>query len=244
MEFFVKPGTDEEWHEYWLDQRVRWYLDLGLRRERLRVREHGPEELSHYAKRTFDIEYDFPDMGWAELEGVANRTDYDLRAHGQHSGADLSYFDPDTEERYVPYVIEPAVGVERPLLAFLIDAYREEEAPTAQGKLEKRTVLRIDRRLAPTKVAVLPLSKHADLVPVAEKIAADLRGRFVTDMDVTGSIGRRYRRQDEVGTPLCVTVDFDSLNDGQATVRDRDTMEQQRLPLEGLARHIEARLFP
>jgi glycyl-tRNA synthetase len=242
MEFFVKPGTDEEWHEYWLDQRMRWYLDLGLRREKLRVREHGPEELSHYAKRTFDIEYDFPEMGWSEIEGVANRTDYDLRAHARHSGEDLSYFDAETGERYVPYVIEPAVGVERPLLAFLIDAYREEEAPTAQGKLEKRAVLRIDRRLAPTKVAVLPLSKHAQLVPVAEKVAADLRTRFVTDMDVTGSIGRRYRRQDEVGTPLCVTVDFESLSDGQATVRDRDTMEQQRVPLEGLAENIAARL--
>jgi glycyl-tRNA synthetase len=244
MEFFVKPGTDEEWHEYWLDQRMRWYLDLGLRRDKLRLREHDADELSHYAKRTFDIEYDFPQMGWSELEGVANRTDYDLRAHARHSGEDLSYFDPDTEERYIPYVIEPAVGVERPLLAFLIDGYREEDAPTAQGSLEKRTVLRIDKRLAPFKVAVLPLSKHADLVPVAEKVATDLRARFVTDFDVTGAIGRRYRRQDEIGTPLCVTVDFDSLSDGEATVRDRDTMEQVRVPMESLGERIAARLVP
>jgi glycyl-tRNA synthetase len=242
MEFFVKPGTDEEWHDYWLDQRMSWYLDLGLRKENLRLREHELEELSHYAKRTFDIEYDFPQMGWSELEGIANRTDYDLKAHARHSGEDLSYFDSDTGERYVPYVIEPAVGVERPLLAFLVDGYTEEQAPTAQGKMEKRTVLRIDKRLAAVKVAVLPLSKHADLVPVAEKLASDVRGRIVCDLDVTGSIGRRYRRQDEVGTPYCVTVDFDTLSDDQVTVRDRDSMDQQRVPIEGVVRYLQERL--
>ena len=238
LEFFVKPGTDEEWHEYWVEERMRWYLDLGMRRESLRLREHGADELSHYAKRTFDVEYDFPGMGWSEIEGIANRTDFDLRAHAEHSGQDLSYFDPDTEERYVPYVIEPSVGVERPLFAFLIDSYREEEAPTASGKMEKRTVVKLDKRLAPYKVAVLPLSKHADLSPVAEKLAGDLRRRFVTDFDVTGSIGRRYRRHDEVGTPYCVTVDFDTLTDNQVTVRDRDSMEQERLPMEGLVDYL------
>jgi glycyl-tRNA synthetase len=243
MEFFVKPGTDEQWHEYWLNERMRWYLDLGMRQEKLRLREHEADELSHYAKRTFDIEYDFPEMGWSELEGIANRTDYDLKAHSKHSGQDLSYFDSDTEERYVPYVIEPAVGVERPLLAFLIDAFREEQAPTAGGKLEKRTVLRLDKRLAPVKVAVLPLSKHADLVPVAEKVAADVRARLVTDLDVTGSIGRRYRRQDEVGTPYCVTIDFETLVDGQVTVRDRDSMQQERVAIEGLVDYLSVR-FP
>ena len=242
MEFFVKPGTDEQWHEHWLDQRMSWYLDLGIRKDRLRLREHLAEELSHYARRTFDIEYDFPQMGWSELEGIANRGDFDLKAHAERSGADLSYFDADTQERYFPYVIEPAVGVERPLLAFLIDAYREEEAPTAQGKVEKRTVLRIDKRLAPVKVAVLPLSKHADLLPVAEKLAADVRSRIVSDFDVTGSIGKRYRRQDEVGTPLCVTVDFETLEDEAVTVRDRDTMDQQRIPMAGLLQHLEERL--
>jgi glycyl-tRNA synthetase len=241
MEFFCKPGTDEQWHDYWLNERVRWYVDLGIRQEELRLREHDLDELSHYAKRTFDIEYNFPQMGWSELEGIANRTDYDLKAHAEHSGQDLSYYDADTGERYVPYVIEPAVGVERPLFAFLIDAYSEEDAPTAAGKLEKRIVLRLDKRLAPTKVAVLPLSKHADLVPVAEKVAAEIRPRLVTDLDVTGSIGRRYRRQDEVGTPYCVTVDFDTLTDNQVTVRDRDSMEQERIPIEGLVEYLSVR---
>ena len=244
MEFFVKPGTDEEWHEHWLNERRNWYLDLGMSEEKLRVREHDRDELSHYAKRTYDIEYDFPDMGWSELEGIANRTDFDLKAHMEYSGQDLSYFDPDSDERYVPYVIEPAVGVERPTLAFLIDAYREEEAPTASGKMEKRTVLRIDKRLAPHKVAVLPLSKHADLAPIAEKLAAAVRHSFVTDFDVTGSIGRRYRRQDEVGTPFCVTVDFDTLTDNQVTVRDRDSMEQERIPMDAVTEYLRKRYEP
>jgi glycyl-tRNA synthetase len=242
MEFFVKPGTDEGWHEYWLDERMRWYTDLGMRAENLRLREHDAEELSHYAKRTFDIEYDFPEMGWSELEGIANRTDFDLKAHAEASGEDLSYFDPDTKERYVPYVIEPAVGVERPLMAFLIDAYSEEEAPTAEGRMEKRTLLRLDARLAPYKVAVLPLSKHSDLSPVAEKLAEDVRPHFVTDFDVTGSIGKRYRRHDEIGTPYCVTVDFDSLNDSQVTVRERDSMEQERIPMTGLVEYLRKKL--
>jgi glycyl-tRNA synthetase len=242
MEFFVKPGTDEEWLEYWLQERMRWCLDLGLRESNLRLREHGAEELSHYAKRTFDIEYDFPGLGWAELEGVANRSDFDLKTHAQHSGEDLSYFDPETQERYLPYVIEPAVSVERLALAFLIDAYSEEEAPTATGKLEKRTVLRLDKRLAPTKIAVLPLSKNADLAPTAEKLASDVRSHFVTELDVAGSIGRRYRRQDEVGTPFCVTVDFDTLTDDQVTVRERDSMQQDRIPMQGVVAYLRDRL--
>jgi glycyl-tRNA synthetase len=243
MEFFVKPGTDEKWHQYWLDERMNWYLDLGISKDNLRLRKHDVDELSHYAKDTFDIEYDFPQMGWSELEGIANRTDFDLKAHSAHSGEDLSYYDPDTDERFVPYVIEPAVGVERPTFAFLIDAYREEEAPTASGKLEKRTVLRIDKRLAPYKVAVLPLSKNADLAPSAEKLAAEVRRHFVCDFDVTGSIGKRYRRQDEVGTPYCVTFDFDSLEDNQVTVRDRDSMEQERIPVDALVEFLRKRLL-
>jgi glycyl-tRNA synthetase len=241
MEFFVKPGTDEEWHDYWLEERMEWFFALGMQRENLRLREHEADELSHYAKRTFDIEYDFPGMGWSELEGIANRTDFDLKAHAAHSGEDLSYFDQETEERFVPYVIEPALGVERCALAFLIDAYREEEAPAASGKLEKRTVLRLEKRLAPYKVAVLPLSKHADLTPVAERVAAEVRARFATDFDVAGSIGRRYRRQDEVGTPYCVTIDFDTLTDSQVTIRDRDTMEQERIPIQGLVEYLGKR---
>jgi glycyl-tRNA synthetase len=241
MEFFVKPGTDEQWLDYWLQERIRWCLDLGLTESNLRVREHEPDELSHYAKRTFDIEYDFPGLGWAELEGVANRSDFDLRTHSEHSGEDLSYFEPETDERFIPYVIEPAVSVERLTLAFLIDAYAEEEAPTASGKLEKRTLLRLDKRLSPTKVAVLPLSKHADLAPMAEKLAADVRSGFVTELDSAGSIGRRYRRQDEVGTPFCVTIDFDTLTDDQVTVRERDSMQQERIPIEGLSRYLRER---
>jgi len=243
MEFFVKPGTDEEWHQYWLDERMNWYLDLGINKDSLRLRKHDEDELSHYAKDTYDIEYDFPQMGWSELEGIANRTDFDLKAHSAHSGEDLSYYDSDTDERFVPYVIEPAVGVERPTFAFLIDAYREEEAPTASGKLEKRTVLRIDKRLAPYKVAVLPLSKNAVLAPPAEKLAAEVRRHFVCDFDVTGSIGKRYRRQDEVGTPYCVTFDFDSLEDNQVTVRDRDSMEQERIPVDALVEFLRKRLL-
>ena len=241
MEFFVKPGTDDEWLDYWTKERMRWYSDLGIEETKLRLRQHDPDELSHYAKNTYDVEYEFPGMGWSELEGIANRTDYDLKAHAQHSGQDLSYFDPETEERYVPYVIEPAAGVERPTLAFLIDAYAEEEAMSAQGKMEKRTVLKLDKRLAPIKVAVLPLSKHADLVPVADKVAAEVRPHFATDIDITQAIGRRYRRQDEIGTPYCVTVDFDTLNDEQVTVRDRDSMEQERIPINGLVEYLRKR---
>ncbi|HYY44115.1 MAG TPA: glycine--tRNA ligase [Actinomycetota bacterium] len=242
MEFFVKPGTDDEWHDYWLTERMNWYVDLGMTEENLRLREHESDELAHYAKRTFDIEYNFPGLGWSEIEGIANRTDYDLKAHSEHSGEDLSYFDPDTEERYVPFVIEPAAGVERPMMAFLVDAFHEEEAPTATGKMEKRSVLKLDHRLAPYKVAVLPLSKHADLVPVAEKVAAEVRPHFVTDYDVTGSIGKRYRRQDEVGTPFCVTIDFDTLEDQQITVRDRDSMAQERLPISALVDYLSKRI--
>jgi glycyl-tRNA synthetase len=242
MEFFVKPGTDEEWHDYWLKARMDWYLDLGMTEEKLKLREHESDELSHYAKRTLDIEYDFPGMGWSELEGIANRTDFDLKAHAEHSGEDLSYFDSETEERFVPYVIEPALGVERCALAFLIDAYQEEEAPTASGKMEKRTVLKLDPRLAPYKVAVLPLSKHADLVPVAEKVTQTVRANFVTDFDITGSIGKRYRREDEVGTPFCVTIDFDTLDDDQVTVRSRDTMEQERIGIDHLVDYLAKRL--
>ncbi len=242
MEFFVEPGTDEQWHEYWLKARMDWFHDLGMSDEKLRLREHEKDELSHYAKSTYDIEYDFPGMGWSELEGIANRTDFDLKAHAEHSGQEITYFDQEKNEHYVPYVIEPALGVERCTLAFIIDAWREEEAPTASGKIEKRSLLALDHRLAPTKVAVLPLSKHADLTPVAENLAAEIRKSYVTDFDVAGSIGKRYRRQDEVGTPFCVTVDFDSLEDQQVTVRERDTMNQDRIPLAGVLDYLGKRM--
>ena len=233
MEFFVKPGTDEEWHEYWLQNRWDWYIDLGLNPDNLRFFEHPKEKLSHYSKRTVDIEYRFLFAGseWAELEGIANRTDYDLTTHANSSGTDLSYFDQELDERWTPYVIEPAAGLTRAVLAFLLDSYDEDEAPNSKGGVDKRTVLRLDRRLAPVKVAVLPLSRNADLSPKAKDLAAMLRKTWNVDFDDAGAIGRRYRRQDEIGTPFCVTVDFDSLEDQAVTVRDRDSMTQERIGL-------------
>ena len=234
MEFFVKPGTDEEWHEYWLQNRWDWYIDLGLNPDNLRFLEHPKEKLSHYSKRTVDIEYRFLFAGseWAELEGIANRTDYDLTTHANSSGTDLSYFDQEVDERWTPYVIEPAAGLTRAVLAFLLDSYDEDEAPNSKGGVDKRTVLRLDRRLAPVKVAVLPLSRNADLSPKAKDLAAMLRMTWNVDFDDAGAIGRRYRRQDEIGTPFCVTVDFDSLEDQAVTVRDRDSMTQERIGLD------------
>jgi glycyl-tRNA synthetase len=225
MEYFVKPGTDEEAHQYWIDERFDWYLRLGIRREKLRLR----------------VEYEFP-WGWAELEGIANRGDYDLSQHAKFSGQDLSYFDQESQERYVPYVIEPAAGADRCLLAFLVDAYREEEVTTASGKVERRTVLALHKDLAPYKAAVLPLSRHENLVPLAKEVASLLRPRFMIDYDDAGSIGRRYRRQDEIGTPYAVTVDFESLEDNAVTVRDRDTMAQDRIPIAELVAYLNERL--
>jgi len=244
MEFFVKPGEDETWHDYWLEARWNWYTDLGINPENLRKFEHPKEKLSHYSKRTVDIEYRFRFAGseWAELEGVANRTDFDLTTHGKHSGTDLSYFDQESGERWVPYVIEPAAGLTRCVLAFLLDAYDEDKAPNSKGGEDVRTVLRLDPRLAPVKVAVLPLSRNADLSPKAKDLAAHLRKRYNVEFDDSGAIGRRYRRQDEIGTPYCVTVDFDTLEDQAVTVRDRDTMEQQRISLDQLDSWLADRL--
>lgn len=245
MEFFVEPGTDEEWHQYWIDTRLQWYIDLGIDPENLRLYEHPAEKLSHYSKRTVDIEYKFGFAGsqFGELEGVANRTDFDLSTHSQHSGVDLSYFDQSKEERWVPYVIEPAAGLTRSLMAFLVDAYYEDEAPNTKGGVDKRTVLRLDRRLAPIKVAVLPLSRNEQLSPVARELADRLRQNWNVDFDDAGAIGRRYRRQDEIGTPFCVTVDFDTLDDQAVTVRERDTMQQQRIPLAALESYLATELL-
>ena len=244
MEFFVVPGTDEEWHEYWLKTRWDWYLDLGLSPDNLRLYEHAKEKLSHYSKRTVDIEYRFNFGGseFAELEGIANRTDYDLKTHSEHSGVDLSFFDQEANERWFPYVIEPAAGLTRALLAFMLEAYDEDEAPNAKGGVDTRTVMRFDKRLAPVKVAVLPLSRNADLSPKARDLAAELRKNWNVDFDDAGAIGRRYRRQDEIGTPYCVTVDFDTLDDQAVTVRDRDTMEQERIGLDSIVGWLAARL--
>ena len=245
MEFFVKPGEDEEWHQYWIDDRYNWYVDLGIKEENLRLYEHPKEKLSHYSKRTVDVEYAFGFKGskWGELEGVANRTDYDLSVHAKGSGEDLSYYDQANDERWIPYVIEPAAGLGRSMMAFLVDAYDEEEAPNAKGGTDKRVVLRLDRRLAPIKVAVLPLSKKEELSEPARKLADKLRAHWNVDFDVSGAIGRRYRRQDEVGTPFCVTFDFDSLEDNAVTVRERDTMEQERVKLDDLEAYLAARLI-
>ncbi|NDB18862.1 MAG: glycine--tRNA ligase, partial [Actinobacteria bacterium] len=212
MEFFVEPGTDEQWHEYWLKTRWDWYVDLGLNPENMRFYEHPKEKLSHYSKRTVDIEYRFNFGGseFAELEGIANRTDYDLSTHSKESGVDLSYFDQDKNERWVPYVIEPAAGLTRAMFAFLLDAYHEDTAPNTKGGEDTRVVMRFDRRLAPVKAAVLPLSRNTDLSPKARDLAAALRKHWVVDFDDAGAIGRRYRRQDEIGTPFCITVDFDT----------------------------------
>jgi glycyl-tRNA synthetase len=244
MEFFVEPGTDEEWHEYWLAERTRWYTDLGIRPDNLRHYEHPAEKLSHYSKRTVDIEYRFGVGGseWGELEGVANRTDFDLTIHAKHSGADLSYFDQDKGERWVPYVVEPAAGVARSMMAFLLDAYTEDEAPNAKGQLERRTVLRLDKRLTPVKVAVLPLSRNAELSPKARDLATALRRGWNVDFDDAGAIGRRYRRQDEIGTPYCVTIDFETLTDNAVTIRDRDSMGQERVGLDQVEGYLAQRL--
>ena len=244
MEFFVRPGSDEEWHDYWIEARLAWYTELGIKKENLRLYEHPKEKLSHYSKRTVDIEYRFDFVGteWGELEGIANRTDFDLSTHQERSKVDMTYLDQESGERFIPYVIEPAAGVDRGMLTFLMDAYAEDEAPDAKGKLEKRTVLRLDPRLAPVKVAVLPLSRNADLSPKARDVAALLRKRWNTEFDDASAIGRRYRRQDEIGTPFCVTVDFDSLEDQAVTVRDRDTMTQDRVGIDALADYLAGRL--
>ncbi|MGH3911501.1 MAG: glycine--tRNA ligase [Pseudonocardiaceae bacterium] len=245
MEFFVEPGTDEEWHQYWIDTRADWYVDLGIDRDNLRLYEHPKEKLSHYSKRTVDVEYRFgfsSGQQWGELEGIANRTDFDLTTHSNHSGVDLSYYDQATDSRYRPYVIEPAAGVARSMMTFLLEAYAEDEAPNAKGGVDRRSVLRLDRRLAPVKAAVLPLSRNADLTPKARDLAATLRKSWNVDFDDAGAIGRRYRRQDEVGTPFCVTVDFDTLTDHAVTVRERDSMAQERVAIDQVESYLAARL--
>jgi glycyl-tRNA synthetase len=236
LEYFVKPGTDQKWLDYWVEERFDWYVKLGMRKENLRPRQHAQDELAHYARDCYDIEYLFP-MGWSELEGIANRGDFDLTQHAKGSGKELGYYDAETDERYVPYVIEPAAGVDRSVLAFLIDAYDEEEI---EG--QKRALLRLHPSLAPIKVAVLPLSRNEKLTPLAREVFDRLCPNFVTDYDDSQSIGRRYRRQDEIGTPFGVTIDFESLEDKQVTIRDRDSLAQIRVPIEELDKILAAKL--
>jgi glycyl-tRNA synthetase len=236
MEFFVPPADGPKWYEYWCAERLDWYIRLGIPADMLRIRAHGDDELSHYSTGTSDVEFLFP-WGWDELEGIAQRTDFDLKAHSERSGERLDYFDQQNNERYVPYVIEPAAGATRTMAAFLLAAYDEEIVND-----ETRTVLRLHPRLAPYQLAVLPLSKKDTLTPLAHEVRKLLSDRYMVDYDETQAIGRRYRRQDEIGTPLCVTVDFDSLDDNAVTIRDRDTMEQIRVPVEDLMRIVTERL--
>lgn len=251
MQWFVRPGegkvndkTPDEWFEYWKNERMNWYLKLGLRKERLRFREQEKDELAHYAKKAMDIEYQFP-FGWKEIEGIHNRGDWDLKRHSEFSGKDLSVLDQDSKEKYIPWVIETSAGADRTALAFLLDAYEEitgGRTTTTAAVKEVETVLRFSKILAPIKIAVLPLSKKDGLSSVAEKIVNDLRQHWTVDYDETASIGRRYRRQDEIGTLFAVTVDFDSLQDKKVTVRDRDTMKQDRIAISDLKEYFRRRL--
>lgn len=229
IEFFVKPGEDMKWFEYWKQERFNWYINYGIKKDNLRFKEHEKDNLAHYAKACVDVEYRFP-FGWSELEGVANRTDYDLRVHSEKSGKDLQYFDEESNEKYLPYVIEPSAGVDRSALAFLADSYEEEE---------KRVVLKLDPRLAPYKVAVFPLSKKDGLADISRDIEKTLKNNFNVFFDEKGSIGRRYRRQDEIGTPIGITIDYQTKEDDTVTLRDRDTMEQIRVPIQGLVETIQ-----
>jgi glycyl-tRNA synthetase len=238
MEYFCRPGTDMEWYRYWVNERLRWYVEeLGIDRSRLRLREHTKEELSHYSSATTDIEYLFP-WGWGELEGVANRTDFDLKAHAEYSGRPLVYFDEETNEHLVPYVIEPAAGLTRTLAVVMLESYVEE--PDEKG--DPRVVLKFKPNVAPIKAAVLPLSKNEKLRPLARRVYDLVRPKWMTQYDETQSIGRRYRRQDEIGTPFCVTIDFDSLEDDAVTIRERDTQSQVRVPIAGLEEALRERL--
>ena len=236
IEYFVKPGTDEEWCNYWLEERRNWYVNLGIKKENLRLREHGKEELAHYARACYDIDYQFP-MGWAELEGIANRGDFDLVQHTKSSGKSLEYFDEETKEHFLPYIIEPSAGVDRSVLAFLCDAYDED---IAEGEL--RVVLHLHPDLAPVKAAVLPLSRREQLAGLAKELYADLRQCWTVQYDDAQSIGRRYRRQDEIGTPFGITVDFQSLEDRQVTIRERDSLNQIRIPISELRATLAAKL--
>jgi len=237
IEYFVKPGTDETWYDYWVKERFDWYIKLGIKKENLRLRKHAKDELAHYAKSCHDIEYKFP-WGWSELEGIANRTDFDLKRHAEQSGKELGWFDEETKKNIIPYIIEPSGGVDRSVLAFLVDSYREEKV-----RKDKRVVLGLNKDLAPIKAAILPLLRNRpEIVELAKNIFKDIRGKFKVAYDDTASIGRLYRRQDEIGTLMCITVDVESLTDKKVTVRDRDTMEQERISVDRLKEYIGKKL--
>jgi glycyl-tRNA synthetase len=241
MQFFVKPGTDEKWFEYWRNQRLQWFLNLGMAKEKLRFQRHEGKHLAHYAKDAYDIEFEFP-FGFGEIEGIHNRTDYDLSRHQKYSGKNLTYFDEESKERYTPFIIETSAGASRSLMAFLVNAYAEEEAPTADGKMEVRTVLRLDSRLAPIKAAFFPLVNRDGMPEIARKIEQDIRPSFRVFYDDSGAVGRRYRRQDEAGTPFCFTIDSQTLQDQTVTVRDRDSMKQERISADKVLSYLQQEL--
>ena len=241
MQFFVKPGTDVEWFNRWREERMQWFINLGMTKEKLQWHQHEPDKLAHYAKDAYDIEYQFP-FGWGEIEGIHNRTDFDLSRHQEYSGKAMQYFDEQTKEKFIPYIIETSAGASRSFMAFLVDAYREEEAPTADGKMEVRTVMRFHPKLAPTKAAVFPLVNRDGMPEIAKKIEASLRPHVRVFYDDSGAVGRRYRRQDEVGTPFCITVDSQTLQDQTVTIRDRDSMQQERIGIDGILKYLQDRL--
>lgn len=242
MQYFIKPGEDEKWFEYWKEQRINWYFENGMKKEKLNFVPHPPDKLAHYAKAAIDIEYNFP-FGWGELEGIHNRGNYDLTQHTNFSGKKMEYFDEQTKERFIPYVIETSAGASRSFMAFLTDAYEEDEAPTADGKSEKRTVLRLHPKLAPLKCAVFPLVNKDGLQEISHNIVNDLQKSFKVFYDESGAVGRRYRRQDECGTPFCVTIDYDTLKDNTVTVRDRDTMKQERIGIDRIKKYVIGRVI-
>jgi glycyl-tRNA synthetase len=241
MQFFVKPGTDEEWFSYWKGQRLAWYQSLGMTENKLQFHRHEPDKLAHYAKDAYDIEYAFP-FGWGEIEGIHNRTDFDLSRHEEFSGKTMKYFDEQTKEKYTPFIIETSAGASRSFMAFLVDAYREEEAPTAEGKAEMRTVLGLHPKLAPTKAAVFPLVNRDGMPDIARNIEGSIRKHFRVFYDDSGAVGRRYRRQDEAGTPFCITVDSQTIEDQTVTVRDRDTMVQERIASSQLLAYLDGKI--
>ncbi len=240
MQFFVPPGSDEKWFNYWKEQRLEWFLSLGMKKEKLHFHRHDAGELAHYARDAYDIEYEFP-FGWGEIEGIHNRSDFDLSRHEQYSGKSMKFFDEQTKERYTPFIIETSAGASRSFMAFLVDAYREEEAPTADGKTETRVVLGLHPRLAPVKAAVFPLVNRDGMPEIAREIVGMIRPHFRVFYDDSGAVGRRYRRQDEAGTPFCITVDSQTLQDQTVTVRDRDSMRQERVGKDGLVPFLRAK---
>ncbi len=242
MQFFVKPGTDDEWFEYWRAERLKWFHELGMTKEKLQWHQHPKDKLAHYAKDAYDIEYQFP-FGWGEIEGIHNRTDYDLSRHEEYSGKSMKYFDEQSKEKFTPYVIETSAGASRSFMAFLVDAYREEEAPTAEGGVETRVVLRLHPKLAPTKVAIFPLVNRDGMPEIARKLEEELRPLLRVFYDDSGAVGRRYRRQDEAGTPYCVTIDSQTLQDQTVTIRDRDSMQQDRVALAQVKSYVLERLM-